>query len=59
MNELRSRLEELRQEYEVIITEKVTYASSEVETWMKKYANLEKNYAESTQRIADLKRQLA
>ncbi|CAD8196656.1 unnamed protein product [Paramecium octaurelia] len=59
MDELRNRLEELRQEYEVIITEKVTYASNEVETWMKKYANLEKNYAQSTQKIADLKRQLA
>ncbi|CAK61686.1 unnamed protein product (macronuclear) [Paramecium tetraurelia] len=59
MNELRMRLEELRQEYEVIITEKVTYASNEVETWMKKYGNLEKSYAESNQKIADLKRQLA
>ncbi|CAD8200674.1 unnamed protein product [Paramecium pentaurelia] len=59
MEELRIRLEELRQEYEIIITEKVTYASNEVETWMKKYANLEKNYAESNQKIADLKRQLA
>ncbi|CAD8122576.1 unnamed protein product [Paramecium sonneborni] len=59
MNELRARLEELRQEYEIIITEKVTYASNEVETWMKKYSNLEKNYAESSQKIANLKRQLA
>lgn len=48
MNELRARLEELRQEYEIIITEKVTYASNEVETWMKKYSNLEKSYAESS-----------
>lgn len=31
----------------MIITEKVTYASNEVETWMKKYDKLEKDYANS------------
>ncbi|CAK57308.1 unnamed protein product (macronuclear) [Paramecium tetraurelia] len=59
MKELRLKLQELQEEYQVIITEKVTYASSEVETWMKKYTNLEKNYKESQQKISDLKRQLA
>ncbi|CAD8185394.1 unnamed protein product [Paramecium octaurelia] len=59
MKELRLKLQELQEEYQVIITEKVTYASNEVETWMKKYTNLEKNYKESQQKISDLKRQLA
>ena len=37
----------MRSEYEIIITEKISYASNEVETWMKKFATLEKTYADA------------
>ncbi|CAD8195673.1 unnamed protein product [Paramecium pentaurelia] len=55
----RQKLEELQQEYEITITEKISYASNEVETWIKKYSNLEKNYNDSQQKIQNLKKQLA